>query len=192
MQILDRLVALTRVVIRRLVHVGLQSLVRDRDPHVIAEGFEVLQRELLHLVGRVSALEAGTESVTLDGLGQDDRGLTLVVHCGMESGVDLAVIVPTTLEIPNVVIGHVLDHCEGLGVAAKEVLADVGATLGFIGLIIAIGGAVHEIPQGAVIIHRKQGIPFASPDDLDDIPASSAEEALQFLNDFSVAANRTI
>ena len=35
-------------------------------------------------------------------------------------------------------------------------------------------------------------VPGGSPDDLDDIPAGAAKNALQFLDDFAVAAHRAV
>ena len=191
-QILNRFVLIAGVVIRRLVHIRLESGIGDGDAHVIAEGFEVLERQLLHLVSGVAALEAWTEAVALDRLCQNDGGLALVVHCGFESRVDLAVVVATTLEVPDLIVGHVRDHRQSFGVAAEEVLANIGAIFGFVGLVVAIGRAVHQVSQRTVGVSLQERVPFATPHDLDDVPSRTTEETLQFLDDFSVATNRAI
>ena len=38
----------------------------------------------------------------------------------------------------------------------------------------------------------EQGVPLATPNDLDYVPACTAEEALELLNDLSVATNRPV
>jgi hypothetical protein len=43
----------------RLVGVFFQFRVRNGNPHVVAERLQVIQRQLLHLVGGVSTFEAG-------------------------------------------------------------------------------------------------------------------------------------
>jgi hypothetical protein len=73
--VLDRLVVLARVVVRRPIRVSLELLVRDRDAHVVPEQLQVVQRHLLHLVGRVATGEVRAEAVALDRLGEDDRRL---------------------------------------------------------------------------------------------------------------------
>ena len=117
------------VVVRRLVRVALQLLVADRDPQAVAQQLEVLERQLLHLVRRVAAGEVRPEPVALDGLGQDDGRLAGVLHRRLVRRVDLAVVVAAALELPDVVVRHVLDHPCGARVAAEEVLLDVGAVV---------------------------------------------------------------
>ena len=55
--VLDRLVLLPGVVVRRQVGVLLELRVRDRDVHPVAEVLEVVEGHLLHLVRRVAPLE---------------------------------------------------------------------------------------------------------------------------------------
>ncbi|CAH0213186.1 hypothetical protein SRABI128_02023 [Microbacterium sp. Bi128] len=190
--VLDRLVVLAGVVVRRLVGVLLQLRVRDRDVHRVAEGLEVVQRQLLHLVGRVAALEVRTEAVALDGLGEDDGRLALVLLGRLECREHLAVVVATALEAPDLLVGIVLDELEGAGVASEEVLANVRAVLGLVCLIVTVRGAVHEVEQRALGVAGEQVVPLAAPDDLDDVPAGTAEEALELLNDLAVAAHRAV
>ncbi len=192
LQVLDRLVRLAGVEERRLIGVLLERGIRDRDAHLVAERLEVVERELLHLVGRVAALEARAEAVALDGLGEDDGRLALVLGCRLERRVHLAVVVAAALELPDLVVGEPLDHRQGPRIAPEEVLADEAAGLGLVGLVVAVGRAVHEVAQGALVVLLEQGIPFAPPDDLDDVPARAAEEALELLDDLAVAAHRTV
>ncbi len=140
-------------------------------------------------MGRVAALEAWSQTVALHGLRKNHRGLTLVLGGGLERRIDLPVVVATTLELPNVIIGEVLNHLQSARVTTEEVLPDVGAALCLIGLVIAIGSAIHEVTQGALGVSLQESIPLATPDDLDHIPASASEEALELLNDLSVSTD---
>ena len=180
------------MVVRRQVRVLLERGVRDWDAGRVAEALEVVQRKLLHLVGGVAALEVVAQRVALDGLGQDDRRLTLVLHGRAVRGVDLAVVVAAALEVPDLLVGHRLDERLGPRVAAEEVVADVAAVVGLVGLVVAVGRGVHQVHQGAVAVGVQQRVPLAAPDHLDDVPARAAEERLQLLDDLAVAAHRTV
>ena len=106
--------------------------------------------------------------------------------------VNLAVVVSAALEVPDRIIGHVLHQGLGAGVAAEEMLLDVGAVVGLVGLEVTIGGGVHQIHQRAVLVGVQQGVPLAAPHHLDDVPAGTAEERFEFLNDLAVAADRAV
>ena len=153
---------------------------------------QVLQSELLHLVGCIAALKVVAQAVALNGVGQNDGGAVFGLHRTLESCVDLAVIVAAALELPNFLVGHVLDEFLCLLVAVEEELAHVGTVVGAEGLEITIMRGVHQVDQGAVLVLFEQLIPFAAPDDLDHRPACSAEEGLQFLNDLGVATYRAV
>ncbi|PQM48084.1 hypothetical protein C1Y40_01720 [Mycobacterium talmoniae] len=180
------------VVVRRQVRVVVQLLVGDRDSHGIPEVLEVLQPELLHLVGGVAAGEVGAQPVALDGLGQDHRRLTLVLDGRSVGRVQLAVVVAAALEVPDLLIGQVGDQRLGARVAAEEVVAHVAAVVGLIGLVVPVGGDVHQVDQRAVLVGVQQRIPLPAPHHLDDVPAGTAEERFQLLDDLAVAAHRAV
>ena len=190
--VLDALVLRARVEVGRQVRVLLELAVRDRDVHRVAEQLEVIEGHLLHLVGRVATLEVRTQAVALDGLRDDDGRLALVLDGRLVGRVHLAVVVPAALEAPDLVVGVVLDQCGGALVAAEEVLADVGAALGLERLVVAVGRDVHEVEQRAVGVAGEQLVPLAAPHDLDDVPAGTAEEALELLDDLAVAAHGAV
>ena len=181
-----------RMVVRRKVGVLLELGVAERDADGVAEVLKILQRKLFHLVGGVAALEVGAQRVALDGLGQDHRGLALVLHRRPVGGVDLAVVVAAALEVPDLGIAHVVDQRLGARVAAEEVVAHVGAVVGLVGLEVTVGRGVHQVHQRAVLVGVQQGVPLAAPHHLDDVPARAPEERLQLLNDLAVAAHRAV
>ena len=102
---------------------GLQLLVGDRDVQRVAQRLEVLEGELLHLVGRVAAREVLAEAVALDRVGEDHGGLALVLDRGLEGCVDLLRVVAAAVELPpDVVVREVLDEGlrAGIGVSRLE------------------------------------------------------------------------
>ena len=192
-QVLDARVVGARVVVGRGVGVALEHLVGDRELEAVAQALEVVEGELLHLVGRVAAGEVAAEAVALDRLGEDHGRLAGVVHRRLVGGVDLAVVVATALELPpDVLVGPVLDHLAGARVAAEEVVADVLAVVGAEGLVVAVARGVHQVHEGAVAVCGEQRVPPAAPDHLDDVPAGAAEERLELLDDLAVAAHRAV
>ncbi len=154
---------------------------------------QVVERHLLHLVGRVAALEVVPESVALDGLGEDDRRLALVLGRRLVGRVELLVVQAAAAQLaPDVFIGPVLDHGSRALVTSEEVVADELAVLGAVRLEVAVGSRVHEAHECAVGVHLQQLVPAAAPDDLDDVPARAAEEGFELLDDLAVAAHRTV
>lgn len=71
-------------------------------------------------------------------------------------------------------------------------LADIGAVVGLKGLVVAITGVVHDINEGTVTVCLQQRVPAGSPNDLDDVPASTTEDSLKFLDNLAVATHRPV
>ena len=116
-----------------------------------------------------------------------------MVHRRLVCREHLAVVVAAALELPpDVLVGPVLDHLAGAGVAAEEEVADVLAVVGAEGLVVAVVGGVHGVDERAVPVLGQQRVPAAAPHDLDDVPARPAEERLELLDDLAVAADRAV
>ncbi len=120
----------------------------------IAKLLQILHRELLHLVRGVSRFEVRSQRPTLDGLGQDDGGLTLDLRGGLVCGIHLAVVVPATLQGPDLVIAPGLHEFRGSRIASEEVISNEGSVLGLVGLEIAVVGVVHQIDQRTITVRR--------------------------------------
>src|SRR5262249_8920626 len=115
------------VVVRRQRGVLLELRVGEWDSLSVAKALEGLQGEFLHLVGGVAGFEVRTQAVTLDGLGQDHGGLAVVLNGGLVGGIDLAIVMTSTLEVPQVGIGEIFDKFLGTWVPAEEVLSHIAA-----------------------------------------------------------------
>ena len=172
--------------------VRVEVAVTERQFQAVAEGPQVLEGELLHLVGGVAALEVGAERPSLDGLGQHDGRLAPVPDGRVVRGIDLPTVVAAAFEAPDLRVGHGCDHGRGATVAGEEVFPDEAAGLGLVGLEVTVGGRVEQIDEGSVVVGRQERVPFASPDDLDDVPAGAAEVGFQLLDDLAVATDRSV
>ena len=166
------------MVVRRQVWILFQLRIGERNFLLIAEALQVIQGQLLHLVGSVAALEVVAQAVTLNGVREDDGWLAgaLVLQRASVGGVDLAVIVAAAAQCPNLIIGHVFYQLGRALIAAEEVLAHIGAIVGLEGLVVTVRGGVHDVDQGTFGVLFQQLIPAATPNDLDDLPAGTAEE----------------
>src|SRR5262249_43236684 len=132
------------------------------------------------------------ETVAFHGLGEDHRRRAFVLDRDLVRRVDLLRIVPAARQLLKLLIRHVLDKPEQLGVLAKEMLADVGAALDAVALILAVDGFGHALDEEAVFVLGEKRVPIAAPDDFDHVPAGAAEGGFQLLNDLAVTADGTV
>src|SRR3990167_4018740 len=168
----------------------LQFVVLHRDVEAVAELLEAGNVDFLGVVRGVLRL-ARTGAITLDGLGQDHGRLFFVVDRLMVGRIDLVRVVAATVELPDLVVGEVFDHRLEFG-AVEEVLADEGAVLGLVVLVLAVDHFVHPPLQDTVGVLGQQRIPEATPDHLVDVPLGATEHAFEFLDDLAVAAHRAV
>ena len=98
----------------------------------------------------------------------------------------------TALELPDLLVGHVLDELLRLRRPVEELLADELSVVRAESLEVTVGGGVHQVDEFAGLVPLEQLIPLASPDDLDDGPAGTPEEGLELLDDLGVAADGSV
>src|ERR1019366_3664343 len=94
---------------------------------------KLLERRAVHfflLMGDIHALAGGTHAVALDGLGENDGGLSAVSDGSRVGGVNLDHVVAAAAEFPYFAVGHGGDHLKELGILAEEFGADVGTVAG--------------------------------------------------------------
>ena len=101
-------------------------------------------------------------------------------------------IVAAAVQAGELLVGLVLDELQQLGILAEEFLAEVGAALGFEGLVVAVDALFHALEQQALVVALEELVPVRTPDDLDDVPAGAAEDAFEFVDDALVAAHRAV
>ncbi len=114
-------------------------------------------------MGRVQALARLAHAEALDGFRQNHGGRAHVRDGGCIGRVDLFRIMAAAIEVPNLLIRHIGDHFLEFGVLAEEMLARVGAALGFEILIFAVHALFHHALQEALLIARQQRVPTRRP-----------------------------
>ena len=187
-EVLDLLRFRARVVVRRVF----QLRVGDRQLEAVAEDLQLRLGELLRLVGDVACLDARAECPALHRLGEDHRRCATVLHGRLVRGEDLAVVVAAAAKLGQVVVGQMLDEAAEAGIGPEELLADVLAAGDRELLELAIDRRVHLFDQEPVDVAREQLVPLSAPDDLDHVPARTAEDSLELLDDLAVAADRAV
>src|SRR5579863_144474 len=93
---------------------------------------------------------------------------------------------------PDLSVAPVGDHRRGLGIAAEEMLANIGAVLRFEVLVLAVDAFLHQLAQFAARILVEQRVPVRAPQALDDVPAGAAKIGFELLYDLAVAAHRPV
>jgi len=110
------------------------------------------------------------------------------MHGGAVSVIDLLRIVAAAPQALDLSVREVLDEREEGGGFAEEVVACVGAGFDGVFLVLPIDDFAHATHELAFRILPEERIPVASPDHLDDVPASAAEGCFQLLDDLAVTA----
>lgn len=143
-------------------------------------------------MGDVSPFAGLTETIAFDRLRQDHGGLPCVLYRGLVSGVEFSRIVSTSQHLVNLLIGMALNQLEESRIGSEEMFPGEGAAFHHILLIPAVHHLAHTLDQQAFIVLRQQRIPITAPNHLDDFPAGAKEDRFQLLDDFAVAAYRTV
>src|SRR5258708_35105601 len=85
-----------------------------------------------------------------------------------------------------------LDHAQKPRISAEQVLPEVGAALHEEFLILPVRNLAQPLNQEPVAVVLNQAVPVAAPDALDHVPAGATENGFKFLNNFPVAAYRSV
>ena len=115
-----------------------------------------------------------------------------MVYRRLEGRVHLGRVVAAPVQLAQLVVRVALDKIQEARIGAEEVVADVGARLDGVLLVLAVDGLLHAPGQQPVAVRGQQWIPVGAPDHLDHVPAGAAEGGLQLLDDLAVAAHRTV
>ena len=116
----------------------------------------------------------------------------MVLDCGFVGCVHLDGIVAAQAHAGELLVGEVLHHLEQAGIAAEEILPEIGAALDKVLLILAVADLAHAPDQQPITIAADEAVPVGAPDDFDDIPSRATENGFQFLDDLAIAADRPV
>ena len=171
---------------------GLDDFLRQLQIKTLRNVEELFFIELFLLVGDVLPFTRFTKAVTFHGHGKDYRGLAFVLRRALERVVDLYRVVTTAPQTRDLLVGLVFYKFEQLGIFPEEFLSAVCAAASFEILVLAVNALSHTLDQEAAGVAVKQLVPVSSPKHFDDIPAGSAKNAFELLNDAGIAADGPI
>ena len=170
----------------------MQLVIGNRNSETRAEHLQLVFVQFFLLVRDVLTFAGLAESVTLDGLGQDNGGLAGMIDRFTECGMNLNRIVTAKTQARKLVVRKMFDHLQQAGISAEQVLPEIGAALDEIFLVLTVADFAQPPDQQAIAIVLNEAVPIGAPDAFDDIPSGSAEYGFQFLNDLAIAAHRAI
>ncbi|GBE45874.1 hypothetical protein BMS3Bbin11_00967 [bacterium BMS3Bbin11] len=94
-------------------------------------------------MGDVLCFTGGSHAVALNRFRENYGWLPPVVNSSVISRINFTWIMATSQQVPDILIGHVRDHFQQLGIFTEEMFADKGTVFGLIGLVIAVNGLFH-------------------------------------------------
>ncbi len=106
--------------------------------------------------------------------------------------IDLSVVVASSGQRLERLIGEIGHHGPEPRIRPEEVLANVGPGLGGVLLEVAVDRRVHLLEEDPVHVLGQQLIPVASPHHFDHIPSRPTEQRFELLDDFAIASDRPI
>src|SRR5699024_11080556 len=192
LQVFDFRGVLSWMIVRHGVLVFFDFFIGERNTVTITEEFDLVDRQFLHLVGRVATFEGSAQAVALNGVRQNDSWFALVFSRSLVRGIDFLVVVTTAFQTPDFLVRHICDEFLGGRGASEEVLANETTVFSLISLVVTIWCLVHNTNELTRVIGFQQWVPFATPQYLDDIPASTAERSFKFLDNLAITANRAV
>src|SRR5262249_11330539 len=126
-----------------------RRLVRNRNLEARPEQGDLVFVHLFLLVGDVATFTRLAHAVALHGVRQYQRGPALRFHGLLVGVVYLPGVVPAAIQFRDLVVAQVGYEFEQLRIFPKEVLPDIGAVLGDVGLPFAVDHFRHALLQQA-------------------------------------------
>ena len=174
--------------VRQFFEIG----IGNRHVETIADVTNAVHVHFLNLMGDVLTFSGVTHAVTFNGMGEDYGRFAFGFLRFFQCSVNFLRIVAAAVQGPNLLVSPVGNQRRGLRIFTEEVLAHICAVFGFEGLVIAVNGFFHQLDQLTAGVFTQQLIPTTAPDNLDNVPACTREDAFQFVDDFAVTRYRAI
>ena len=169
----------------------LRSFLRNRNVKAFTESHQRLVAELLFLVRRIACFRR-SETIALHCLGENYRGSPSCFHGAFVSVVNLLRIVAAATQAEQIIVGHVLNQRQKLGIFPKEVRTQIGTAFCFEILVFPVDAFFHHLHQQAGLIASEEGIPIGAPNYFNDVPTGAAKGCFQLVDDLAIAAHRAI
>src|SRR5699024_2889126 len=101
LQVFDFWGVLSWMLVRHRVLVFFDFFIGDRNTVTITEEFDLVDRQFLHLVGRIATFEGSSQTVALNGVRQNDSWFALVFSRSLVRGINFLVVVTTAFQTPD-------------------------------------------------------------------------------------------
>ena len=79
----------------------------------ITEEFDLVDRQFLHLVGRIATFEGSSQTVALNGVRQNDSWFAFVFSRSLVRGINFLVVVTTAFQTPDLLVRHICNEFLG-------------------------------------------------------------------------------
>src|SRR5690554_1542736 len=109
-----------------------------------------------------------THAIAFNGFRQNNRWLTFVAACRLESCKHFIGVMITAVQTSYIFIAHAAYQFKQLRMLTKELFTYVSTIIRFISLILAIDGFFHDFTKNTLFVTRQKRIPIATPDQFDD------------------------
>ena len=166
--------------------------IRHRHIETVADVTHAVHVHFLNLVRDVFTFSRVAHAVTFNGMSKDYCRFAFGFLRFLECSVDFLRIVTTTVQCPDLLVSPVCNQCCGFRIFTEEVFTNVRTIFRFEGLVVAVNGFVHQLDQFTAGIFTQQFIPTATPHHFDHVPASTFEDAFQFVDDLAVTGDRAV
>ena len=166
--------------------------IRHRHIETVADMTHAVHVHFLNLVRDVFTFSRVAHAITFNGMSKDYRRFAFGFLRFLECSVDFLRIVTTTVQCPDLLVSPVCNQCCGFRIFTEEVFANIRTIFRFEGLVIAVNGFVHQLDQFTAGIFTQQFVPTATPHHFDHVPASTFEDAFQFVDDLAVTGDRAV
>src|SRR5256885_6119617 len=182
-----------RAVVRRAIERSIvQFFIGNGDSKARAKGAQLIFIQLLLLMSDVLAFARLAQAIALDGFRENDGWCAFVLYRGFICRMYFDRIVPSQPHTGQLLVRKMFDHFQETWICAAKVLPEVSSALNKIFLILPVCDLAHPPDKQSVAIVLDEHVPIPTPDHLDYIPARSAENCLQLLNNLSIPADRSI
>ena len=139
-----------------------------------------------------SRLPGAAHAEAFLGLGKDNRRSAVRRFGGLEGGEEFPKVMAASLQSADLVGGHIRNERADFRVLLEEMRQIVCPVSGAERLVLAIDRGCEAAQQCMVDISGEKGVPFRTPQNLNDVPAGSAKGHLQVLDDLAIAPHRSV
>ena len=140
---------LGRILVEFQIRYFVYLVIRNRESEAVAK---CLQRNCAHLfllMGNILGFSRFAHPIALDRLGKNNSRLSGMFYGCRICRIDFMRIMPSTIQPPDIVVGHVGDHFQQFWIFTEEMFPPIGTVLCCEGLVFTIHAFHHALLQQA-------------------------------------------